>query len=194
MSCFGREKGMALVVVMAMIVITSGIALSILYFITKQTEISGLQKRYQTAKEASVGAIEVLTKEIIPDIISGSSPTVALPSLEINDCFREKLTTATDDWSSSCCVGTTDVTTSADLEFTLKSSSGQPFKVYTKITDTIAGNSHTGGLALEGVGSTEAGSGIISVQHFPYMHTIEVQGQRENSPGERASFEVLYAY
>ncbi|MCX5815607.1 MAG: hypothetical protein NTX75_05105 [Proteobacteria bacterium] len=213
MSCFDREKGMALLVVLAIIVITSGLAVTVLYFITKQTEVSGLQKRYQTAKEASLGAVEVFTKEVIPATISGTtlsakvtgfstistaSVTVALPST--CDFSSDKLKKSTANWSSNCStapvsapVGSTPA--DADLKFTLKSASGQPFDVYAKIVDTVAGNSSTGGVSLEGGGgSGDAGSGVISTQHFPYMYTIEVLGQRQQNPSERAYFEVLYAY
>ncbi len=205
MSCINREKGMALLVVLAIVVITSGLAVTVLYFITKQTEVSGLQKRYQTAKEASLGAVEVFTKEVIPGTISGTTTLSAkvagfssisaasATAVAANTCFSDKLKKSTTSWSG--CVSTSDITTSADLKFTLKSASGQPFDVYTKIVDTVAGNSSTGGVSLEGGGgSGDSGSGIISTQHFPYMYTIEVMGQRQQNPSERAYFEVLYAY
>ncbi|MCX5809629.1 MAG: hypothetical protein NTX36_09715 [Proteobacteria bacterium] len=207
MSCFDREKGMALLVVLAIIVITSGLAVTVLYFITKQTEVSGLQKRYQTAKEASLGAVEVFTKEVIPGTISGTtslsakvgtfnsistaSATVVAPSA----CAfsSDKLKKSTANWGSDCSSAPVS-TASADLKFTLKSASGQPFDAYVKIVDTVIGNTSAGGVSLEGGGSGDAGSGIISVQHFPYMYTIEVLGQRQQNPSERAYFEVLYAY
>jgi hypothetical protein len=181
---------------------------TVLYFITKQTEISGLQKRYQTAKEASLGAVEVFTKEVIPATISGTAlsakvgafnsiSTASATAVASDACFSGtsgKLKKSTASWPTGC-VSTTDITTSADLKFTLKSASGQPFDVYAKIVDTVAGNSNAGGVTLEGGGgSADAGSGVISVQHFPFMYTIEVLGQRQQNPSERAYFEVLYAY
>ena len=208
MSCINREKGMALLVVLAIVVITSGLAVTVLYFITKQTEVSGLQKRYQTAKEASLGAVEVFTKEVIPGTISGTTTLSAkvagfssisaasATAVASNTCFSNKLSISTPTTGWVGCVSTSaDITTSADLKFTLKSASGQPFDVYTKIVDTVTGNSSTGGVSLEGGGgSGDSGSGIISTQHFPYMYTIEVMGQRQQNPSERAYFEVLYAY
>jgi|EPASupsiteSAE347_1022098.scaffolds.fasta_scaffold01992_3 hypothetical protein len=214
MSCFNREKGMALLAVLAIIVITSGLAVTVLYFITRQTEISGLQKRYHTAKEASLGAVEVFTKEVIPATISGTttlsakvgafnsistaSATVVAPST--CNFSSDKLKKSTANWGSGCSsasvsapVGSTPA--DADLKFTLKSTSGQPFDVYVKIVDTVAGNSNAGGISLEGGGgAADAGSGVISVQHFPYMYTIEVLGQQQQNPSERANLEVLYAY
>lgn len=195
---------MALLVVLAIIVITSGLAVTVLYFITKQTEVSGLQKRYQNAKEASLGAVEVFTKEVIPAAISGAAlstkvaafnatSTASVAAVASSTCFSDKLKKSSANWSD--CSTAPDITTSADLKFTLKSASGQPFDVYARIVDTATGNSNTGGVSLEGGGgSGDAGSGVISVQHFPYMYTIEVIGQRQQNPSERAYLEVLYAY
>jgi len=66
--------------------------------------------------------------------------------------------------------------------------------VYIRITDTIQGNSNTGGVMLEGTGVAESSSGIITPQHFPYTYSIDVQGERQLSPSERVQLEVLYAY
>ena len=200
---------MALLVVLVIIVITAGLAVTVLYFITKQTEISGLQKRYQTAKEASLGAVEVFTKEVIPATISGTTAlsakvgafnsisTATATAVASDACFSGtsgKLKKSTASWSTDC-VSTSDITTSADLKFTLKSTSGQPFDVYAKIVDTVTGNSNTSGIFLEGGGGAgDTGSGVIPVQHFPYMYTIEVLGQQQQNPSERAHLEVLYAY
>ena len=63
------ERGMAYVTVAAIIVISAIIITSVYYFVFKGTQVSGLQKKYQTAKEASFGALDVMTKEIISSFI-----------------------------------------------------------------------------------------------------------------------------
>jgi hypothetical protein len=70
----------------------------------------------------------------------------------------------------------------------------RPFVVYTKIIDSVAGNSSTSGITLEGQGTAESQSGIITAQHFPFMYRMEVQSERQNDATEKANFTVLYAY
>ncbi|HPP07216.1 MAG TPA: hypothetical protein PLW88_07575, partial [Syntrophorhabdaceae bacterium] len=183
---------------------------AILYFLGRRTEVSILEKNYKTAKEASYGAIEFFLKDLIPTSISIATATPAnslgltLAALNLstntavtkmaNDaCFSSKLLSNTSSWDSTC-VTDADIKNSADLKFTLKAASGAPYDVYVKIIDTVAGNTNTGGVMLEGTGVTESASGVITPQHFPYMYSIEVQGEKQDNPQERAQLEVLYAY
>lgn len=206
------EKGAALITVLAIIVVSSILITVIYYFAYKGTEVSGLQKRYQTAKEASMGGVEVLLKEIIPLTIGGTTLSSTLAGFNVitsaqvaqsisNACFFIKLRVSTDDttttpnWSDSLCDSTLDAKTLPDIKFTLSGTApAQPFDVYLKIVDTTMGNSNTSGIVLEGMGTAESGSGMITSQHFPYIYRIEVQGERQNSPAERANLTVLYAY
>jgi hypothetical protein len=204
------KKGVALVMVLTIISISTAMVAVVLYFIQKGTEISGLEKKYATAKEASLGAIEVFTKEIIPLAIvtanttPGSSLTTALgnfstitsatvTAVATNACFSDKLLKSTTSWATGCS-STSDPKTLPDIRFTLSGTSAPPFDVYTKIVDTISGNTNTSGITLEGGGAAESSGGMILTQHFPYMYRMEVQGERQQSPDERASFEVVYAY
>lgn len=206
------EKGAALITVLAIIVVSSILITVIYYFAYKGTEVSGLQKRYQTAKEASMGGVEVLLKEIIPLTIGGTTLSNTLAGFNVitsaqvaqsisNACFFIKLRVSTDDttttpnWSDSLCDSTLDAKTLPDIKFTLSGTApAQPFDVYLKIVDTTMGNSNTSGIVLEGMGTAESGSGMITSQHFPYIYRIEVQGERKNNPAERANLTVLYAY
>ena len=204
------QKGVALVMVLVIISISTVMIVALLYFIQKGTEISGLDKKYQTAKEASLGAVELLTKEILPlaivaaGVAPSSSLTTALgnyntitsatiTAVATNACFSDKLLKSTTNWASGCS-STSDPKTSPDITFTLSGASALPFSVSTKIVDTISGNTDTSGITLEGMGAGEGTGSVISAQHFPYMYTIEVQGERQNNPSERTNIEVLYAY
>ena len=68
-----KKKGAALITVVALIVVTSAIVATVYYFVRKGVEVSGLQKKYQTAREASLGGLDVFTKEILPMAISGNT-------------------------------------------------------------------------------------------------------------------------
>jgi hypothetical protein len=205
------EKGAALVVVLAIVVMSTALLAVVFHFVQRGTEISGLEQKYETAKDASLGAIDVFAKEVIPLALplAQAAPTTSLTGAlanfnsitsasmtagATNRCFSDKLLKATANWASTC-NSSTDPKTAPDVTFTLKSTSKAAFSVYTKIVDTITGNSNTSGLSLEGGGVADAlGSGGIPIQHFPYMYSMEVQGERQQNPSERANFEALYAY
>jgi len=199
------NKGVALVIVMAIITISSALIAVIVYFVMKGTEYTALNKRYQTSKEASLGGIEFFTKELIPLTINGTNLSTVVTTFnnitaaKVNavasdSCFLAKLRDATTNWPVGC-DSALDAKTSADIKLTLSGTSGsQPFDVYSKIVDTVVGNTNISGVVLEGMGTAESASGVITSQHFPYMYTIMFQGERQNNPAERAEFEVLYAY
>jgi hypothetical protein len=205
------EKGVALVVVLAMVVLSAAMFAVVLHFIQRGTETSGIDKRYETAKEASLGAIDVFAKEIIPMAIAKAqfSPDTSLTDALVNfsktggnkieknatsACFSDKLLKSTANWGAGC-DSSPQPKAAPDVTFTLTGTDGQPFVVYTKIVDTVAGNSNTSGVSLEGAGVVDSMSAMVSVQHFPYMYSMEVQGERASNPtGERAAFEVLYAF
>lgn len=192
------EKGIALVTALLLTLIGLAIILAAIYLVTKGTTISGLFKRYETAREASFGATDFITKEFIPNKIGGTSLATlgnygGLVAYGIDDaCFDKKLKLPTTSWG--CGSSSLDPKTSWDMTLTLQAAGGVPFRVYTKIVDTVPGNTSTSGIDLEGLGVVEAGSGIITPQHFPYMYRIEIQGERQNNPDERANLSVLYAY
>lgn len=206
------EKGAALVVVLAIVVMSTALLAVVMHFMQRGTETSALEQKYETAKDASLGAIDVFAKEIIPIAISRAqiTPDTALtstlgtfntitsasitPHPDYNACFSDKLLKSTANWGEGCSK-TTNPTDAPDLTFTLTSTNGRPFNVYSKIVDTVQGNSNTSEATLEGGAVADSsGSGGVLVQHFPYMYSMEVQGERQNNPSERARFEVLYAY
>lgn len=205
MICLLKKRGMAYVTVAAIIVISAIIITSVYYFLFKGTQVSGLQKKYQTAKEASYGALDVTTKEIIPATIGGTSlssviagytaiTTATINQLSTDACFTAKLTSESSSWPSGC-DSTIDAKTSPDIRFTLSGvPPASPYNVYVKIVDTVVGNSNTSGVVLEGMGTAEATSGMITSQHFPYIYRLEIQGEKQTNPSERSILSVLYGY
>jgi len=196
-----NEKGIALVTALLLTLIGLAIILAAVYFVIQGTKMSGFQKKYATALEASHGGVEIVTNEIIPKTIGGT----ALSSLgnysnmlyanPANDsCFTAKLTTATNLWNPSCS-STLNAYPNPDITLTLNGVPPQPnLTVYVKIVDTVPGNTDTSGISLLGGGVVDAQSGIITPQHFPYMYRVEVQGQRQTNPDEKANLSVVYAY
>ena len=200
-----------------------------IYFVTRGTVLSGFEKRYATTRDASEGGIEIITKDIIPQTINGTlslssllkannsyGNMVSIPQSNpptpqsIKDaCFTAKLTQATLNWPAGCDSNTylrdpnNPSTIVADMTFTLNAAnSADPnasYNVYTKIVDTVLGNTDTSGLDLEGAGVVDASSGIIVPQHFPYVYRIEVQGELQSGstagiPEQRSNLSAIYAY
>ncbi len=205
-----NERGAALVVVLAMVVISTAVFAVVLHFVERGTETSGLEQKYETAKDASLGALDVFAKEIIPAAIglAQADPDHSL-ALTINNtfnatgraaidpqgdpCFGDKVLKSTANWAVGCSKSA-DPKTAPDVVFTLQGTRGVPFSVYTKIIDTATGNTNMSGILLEGSGVADSSSSTPSPQHFPYMYSMEVQGERQEKAIERANLEVLYAY
>jgi hypothetical protein len=199
------QRGAALIAVTAIIVVSSLLVATIYYFLNRGIEGSALQKKYQTAREASLGGIDVLTKEIIPAAINGTtlSTVVAgftgitnaqVAAVALDSCFSDKLLKPTGSWAAGC-DSTMDPKTNPDMRFTLSGvPPAQPFVVSAKIVDTAQGNSNTSGITLEGGGVAETQAGMINTEHFPYLYRVEAHGERQANPSEKANFTILYAY
>ena len=75
---------------------------------------------------------------------------------------------------------------------------GTTYRVFSKIVDTVEGNSDTGGIVpvgtLSGGGVVTAAGGMISPPQIPYLYRIEVQTQDTANPRERSRYSVLYGY
>jgi hypothetical protein len=208
-----NEKGFALVTTLMLTLIGLGITLCLLYMITGSTKISGTNKRYKTALEATYGGAEILVKDIVPYILRNyssadntnsaltNSLTTAysgiLPTVSNMACLRSKMTTNTTSWTTATC-GATNLSAlspanSPDITFNLQGTNSNTFLVYAKIVDTKTGNSSMSGVTLEGSSTSETSS-TITPQHLPYMYTIEAQGKKTGDTSATAHLEVLYAY
>jgi hypothetical protein len=72
-------------------------------------------------------------------------------------------------------------------------STANTYRIYSKLADTVEGNSGAS-LGLVKGGVVTSNSGEVSVMSRPYLYTIEVHGQRTLNPTERAKLSVLYQY
>jgi hypothetical protein len=66
------ERGAALVMALILSLIVLAAVSAMLYLVTQGTEISGFQKRYQTAQEAAKGGMELATREVISRTIASA--------------------------------------------------------------------------------------------------------------------------
>ena len=208
-----NEDGIALVTSLMMTLLTLAIIMSVMYLITSSIQNTGANKRYKSAMEAAYGGTELVVKDLFPmimhDIASATlgtdisnysqdaGITVSIGTgIAAQTCLTAKLTQPTAKWPLYCTdpnATTINPTIATDITLTLPATNGTQFTVYSKIVDTVAGNTDTSGLQLEGAGVAES-STIIVPQHFPYVYRVEVQGQRSVNPAEKSNISVLYAY
>jgi hypothetical protein len=197
------NKGIALVTALMLTLISLLIIMSVMTLITSSISRAGAQKRYRTATEAAYGGTEVVMKDMLPFLLKNFD--AANLATELTDqfagislavtsdaCLKDKITKETGLWGGGCSQ-TVAAKVAPDFTFTLSASTGQPFTVYTKIIDTIGGNTDTSGLQLEGAGVAESLS-VLTPMHLPYVYRVEVQGERSQNATEQANLSVLYAY
>lgn len=205
-----NQDGVALVTSLMLTLVSLTIVMALLYMVTQSAKVSGANKRYKTAIEASYGGSELYTKDILPyllqsfesvnftsDSSSDGSPAqmfsnVGLQILATQSCLQSKLTKPSSQWPAGCS-NTPSPKQNPDLTFNLLSASTSPYTIYSKIVETMLGNTDVSGLQLEGAGVAESTSGITP-QHFPYLYRLEVQGEQSQSSSAQANIEVLYAY
>lgn len=205
-----ERKGVALVSILGIIAIGSILLGILLYLLERGEEISIIEKKYRSEKEAALGAVEFLATELLPESIrvcaqgtqgvfervrsKYSFPeSVSLSFVSGEVCYRKKLLEKTESWGDNCSKSS-DAKISPDIKFTLRSEAEVPYEVYVKIVDTTPGNTNLAHLSLEGAGVAESQAGIITPRHFPYLYRIEIQAERQQNPKERVNLEVLYAF
>jgi hypothetical protein len=213
------KRGVALVLVLMIVVISAGLLAAVMYYALTGTETSGLQRKYQTSKEASLGAIDIFTKELMPRVIyeqgAASLSTIAagltaapgivnsITASATNDaCLQRKLSSPTASWVGCGPNATTtkvgEGSDNPDITFNLLSiAGGRPFEVNLKIIDTVDGNSSTSPVNLGGsAGVVPAMQATKQITHHPFLYTMVTEGKIQGSgnTAERANFEVLYAY
>ncbi len=194
---YSNEKGIALVMVLILSFIALAIMAGLIYMITSGTLISGLQKRYETAREAGIGGAEIVYQIIAARIDDPAQIETEFSFLSNFDvtatqaCINNKLLRATSDWPTDCDKSMTVGASSHDMYFEI--GTDPSYRVYSKIVDTVEGNSG-GDEGLLGKGYVASGSGEVTVVHRPYLYTIEVQAENQANPSERAKLSILYQY
>lgn len=198
-----NNDGIALVTSLMLTLISLTMIMALLYIVTQSTRASGTNKRYKTALEASYGGSELFTKDVLPFLLQNygsatlsatAAATFSAVTLNIPDqtCLQSKLTLPSGKWPAGCS-NSPSPKQSPDVTFNLLSATGNPYTIYSKIVETMLGNTDVSGLQLEGAGVAEGTSGITP-QHFPYLYRLEIQGEKSIASSVQANIEVLYAY
>jgi len=189
MATLRDNKGIALVTALLFTLISLGIIMALLTIVIQGTRVSAANKSYNSAIEASYGAIDVVSRDIMPAILKGTfgeSPytyksnmvsAISLAFMSPADypasqgCFGQKIGSSTALWDPAVCTGqpTSPVATqSYDMTFNLKATNDPVgFKVYTKITDTRCGGDTAVGQPCtnsdgSGIDYLDAGGGVTS--------------------------------
>lgn len=193
-----NEEGIALVTSLMLTLISLAIIMSLMYLMTSSIQRTGASKRYKTALEASYGGAELVVKDLIPQILQNYSSVAgkySLVNLQMNTpstCMNSKLRLSTSQWPAGCDTNL-NPRSNPDLQISLQGTNNQPFTVYSKIVDTVGGNTDVSGLQLEGAGVAESVP-VITPQHYPIIYRLEVQAERSINASEHSNISVLYAY
>jgi hypothetical protein len=210
-----NEKGVALVLVLILSLIGLAMVAALLFMVTQSTSMSGYHRLYRTAEDAGLGGTSVVTEYITSAIplvaqelkldntsmavlnTSGLGATLNAKyetqlTAGVTPCLIQKLASSTGNWTScGSSDESLDPTEEPDLKFDLGN-----YRVYTKIVDTVQGNTDSGGLkpgALRGTGVVDS-QGRISPAANPSLYRIEVQAQGKTNTREVSRYSVLYAY
>ncbi len=216
MATLHNDKGIALITALLFTLISLGMIMALLSIVVQGTRVSAANKAYKNANEASYGAIDVVSRDILPAIFNGTFDDTYKQNLTdaiglnlafpLDACFVEKVDSSTTSWASCTAQSKTSLPKeSPDMTFNLNATNDSVgFKVYAKIIDTRCGSDMAGqpcsNSDTTGVDYLEAGSGVTSAtgsvtpQHLPAYYRIEVQSERAVSPNEKSQLSVLYAY
>ena len=212
-----NEKGIALVLVLILAVISLAMVSSLLFMLSQSTIFSGSQKFYRTSEEAGFGGVELTTQYLAS---RGVLDIAALPGLAFtsgcncNDPYIyddnidlmtgaasnrcDKLCNPTASWPAALRPVSLDPTIAPDMQYTLPGLQPVSYSVFAKVVDTVQGNSDVGGLVMSGelggAGVVASNSGLVSPPHNPYLYRLEVQAQATNNPREHSRMSVLYVY
>lgn len=144
-----NNKGVALVTSLMFTMISLVICMALLYMVTSGVRTSGAYKRYRTALDASYGATEIVTRDLVGkalQVLKGApadefnasflSAMGGLASPSFSECLQMRANTPTREWTGACANPTLSPNHNPDITFNLNAASGSPYKVYTKIVDT----------------------------------------------------------
>lgn len=183
------EKGAVLLLVLLMTVVALIASAGLLYMVARGSAIFGQANRYRTAVQAAKGGAEI-TFQWIGDRGVLANPLDNSWDPYTNSSLVTKLNSPTESWPSgydNSVVIDPAVPATYDIAFTLGD-----YRVYSKIVDTVVGNSGTStGLLNSGVVNA---SGDINVVGVPYLYTIEELTQSKVNPSERVKYSILYQY
>jgi hypothetical protein len=184
MKILRSEKGFALAFVLILAAIALVMTLAMLMMVSRGSYVSGQQKRYRTAVEAGRGGVESMLQ-----LIKNRGVAAGYMQVDNQAKLDAKLITPTTAWIGLDNAITIDPGDSATYDMRVDLGA---YRVYSKIVDTVQGNSGAGEVLLKSgvvTSSTE-----VTVVSIPYLYTIEVLSQSQTNATERSKFSVLYQY
>lgn len=186
MKTLRNEKGFALAFVIILAAIALVFTFAMLSMVSRGSFVSGQQKLFRTAVEASHGGVDAMLQLIS----ERGAVTTPFPSQWVAPGIGTKLSGPIATWTGLDNSFTIDPLTLSTYDMRIQLGS---YLVYSKIVDTMQGNSGADlGLRTGGVSST--GSGEVIVVSIPYLYTIEVLSQGVTNPTERSKISVLFEY
>ncbi len=186
MKTLRNEKGFALGFVLILAAIALTMTLAMLLMVGRSSFISGQQLRFRSAVEASRGGMEAMLQLIANRGILNTPYTNQV----LNAGVGTKMSSVTGTWIGLDSAITIDPETVSTYDMRIDLGA---YRVYTKIVDTVDGNSGADeGLLKSAV--VNSGSGEVTVVSVPYLYTIEVLSQSQVNPTERSKLSVLYQY
>lgn len=201
-----NEKGVALVMALVFAMVGLAIVSAMMFMITQGTMMSGYNRQFRSADEAGLGAAPVAI-----EYITGNGTPPAAIDLQFNagdpanpqqPCLNQKLTLSRGSWGTSAtgwtlCGGydilDLDVAANADLIYRLPGDNNRQYRVYTKIIDTVKGNTEGGGRDQMGGQAVTYSSGEITPPSLPSIYRVEIQAEDRDDPRERSKYTLLYA-
>lgn len=222
MKLLKNERGIALVMVLVLSLISLAIISALVYLTIQGTRFSGFYKRYESARESGIGGSEIAAALIqnrgvlsIPgyDIVPGSGtdfPNLCncndidncddnRDSLDNRTCLCDKLCNppycgGAYKWTVAGCDTSLDPTSNPDMQFNLSGLGTTNYQVSVKIIDTTRGNTDLSGQSLGGTGVVSSNSGQIPAPPMPYLYRVEINSQDAATVIERARLSGLYAF
>jgi hypothetical protein len=195
-SVLRNDKGIALVMVMILSLISLVTMSGLIYMITSGTQVSGIEKRYSTALEAGKSGRDIASQVFSSRGNPYSAAQAALINFNItasSTCLDDKLNKATIDWGTCDSSLTIDPSSASTYDMTFQLGNNPTYSVYAKIVDTVEGNSSADeGLIKTGVVASHPGE--VTVMKIAYLYTIEIDSENIANPAERTKLSVLYQY
>jgi hypothetical protein len=218
-----NEKGIALVMVLVLSVMSLAIVAALLFMVTQGTQTSGSLRYFRNAEEAAIGGAEIAAQFING---RGALNLAGINLLAVSNaagtCLDQKMRLSRGGWTSSawtsCLAADLAITPSSNPDLVFETNPGgligENFRVRVKIVDTVKGNTNVSNLisgggivggSLGGYGVTEVGvvagggggggtGNMITAPPIPYLYRLELQAEAFNNPREKALFSGLYAY
>jgi hypothetical protein len=178
------ERGAALLLVLVLSAIALVIMTTVLYMVTMGTQLSGSEKRYRTAHEAALGAVEVLSNAIQnQNIVNYGGVNIVWNGSFMGKMGSSDLT----GYNTSRTIDPDDAST-YDVYVEL----GNPaYRVYAKMVSKRPGNTEKGYKSVVTKTSVVTPAPQANQQIIPAYYTFYILSQKATNPNERIKMDLV---